>query len=363
MIRPSDGLVASCCTADADKLSKQQLDADSKAVFNWYKLLDERAQMINNQRVKGCEKTCWRLEDQGLDSRRTKKNNKHITQLIREPEEITLVLPSTCALSCSYCCKELSSSWRRDVITHGDYNIANYRDRYNANLKDRILLQFNEFELDKTELTKTIYKQLFDLLPSVHTVVINGGEPLLYPNLSRLLDQLESTQVVIYTGLGVTVGRLKKLIPILQRPNVSVNISAENIQNYYEFNRFGNSWKKFLMCVDLLRSACKVSFASTLCNLTVFGFGDFLNFFFDADIEVDLVRDPDFLGVNVIDDVSKQMLIEKIKGRPGESIIPFLQSTYSDDQKNMLQLFIKRYMKSRNLTLDIYPKSFQNWLE
>ena len=142
-------------------------------------------------------------------------------------------------------------------------------------------------------------------------------------------------------------------------------VSAENIGSYYEFNRYGNSYINFLNNLEIIKkSGIPFKFAATLSNITLFGLIDFINEFEGHDITFNLCNDPNFLSINVLDDKSKFNLSNSLITI--ESKIPTLlesiNAPYSQKQKQEAAVFIKEFARRRNLSLDIFPKSFINWI-
>jgi molybdenum cofactor biosynthesis enzyme MoaA len=170
------------------------------------------------------------------------------------------------------------------------------QDRFNLTTVDRVLRKLSQKERVNSLGFKTLVKELSKLHPT--KVIITGGEPFLYNNLLELLHNIPQIveTITIYTGLGVNPSRFEKQLKKINLNNVKIVISAENCEKFYEFNRYGNSYKNFLTNLDHVKSfQSSLGFTSVVSNLTVFGLESFSRQFTDSEIKYSFCNDPDFL--------------------------------------------------------------------
>ena len=82
---------------------------------------------------------------------------------------------------------------------------------------------------------------------SVSNIQITGGEPFLYDFTFDLIKIIPSSvEVTVFTGAGIDATKFaSRLAELKSLPNLKIAISAENINQFYEFNRFGNSFENF----------------------------------------------------------------------------------------------------------------------
>jgi organic radical activating enzyme len=363
-------LTHSCCSATPHKIDFEWLSHNRGQLFNTPTLLRERTDMLDNVKVSSCNE-CWNAEDQGTPSRRQLSESDKITHssLESQPETINIVAGKDCNMTCSYCCKHYSSAWAREILDHGDYAVQSADDRMKLNARDKIKLQISQNE---TNLTKS--QQLMseiDLLLQGQTlkeISISGGEPFLNNSLIELLKRIPShTLVRIYTGLGVSSARLTKYLDVIAaQSNIHLVISAENTGAYYEFNRYGNTWDRFVSNVDLIKSKnIHYEFNSVVSNLTVFGLKDFVDHFKDVKIKFSNCQAPDYLSVHVIDNESKQNIMSIIDQLPAEArdvLTGTIHASPSDAQISNTRSYVQEFAKRRNLDLNIFPTSFVNWI-
>jgi len=368
-LRLYDGYVASCCKATPTKLTTNLLATDAQGFFNWPEIINEREMMLRGERVPGCERTCWSQEDQGLPSRRIafyedyrhKNKPTAYTEVRQTPRVLNLVVSNTCNLTCSYCCKNFSSTWLRDVIDNGDYNISGYEDRYNATGRDQVLHASSQRLMDQTQIGRMIVDQINANNATIEEITITGGEPLLYSQLESILEMFAHKQITIYSGLGVPSARLKQLLPLLKKYDVLMSISAENTGVYHEFNRYGSAYTQFIENLQSIQQHCRMLFVPTISNLTIFDFPQFMQANPGVEIRPNVVYDPEFFNPCVMDPDSKQPLVDQL-GEHSDTLVPILMATPRPELRPQLAAFLTRFTHSRKLSLDIYPESFVQWL-
>ena len=363
-----------CHAAVPHPIDFEWLKKNPGNLFNTPVNVYEREQMLRNERNKSCEQNCWRAEDVGAISPRIHQQGIEKTHIdvVTEPEIIDLTIGIDCNLTCSYCCKEYSNAWRRDIVNKGNYQLTEYKDpRYNASIKDKVLLAISQPDLKTTEHYQILLKEIEFSSSKLKKLIITGGEPLLDNQLISVLEtlNLKSNAVVeLYTGLGVSESRFKNMLEKLKNiKNLLIKISAENIKEYLEFNRFGIVWGEFQKKINLLREfEINFQFHCTLSNLSLFGFKDFYNYFKNDKIAVTFAYQPSMMSPYVLDEESKKQLINSFKELPKEVSSPILlsiQNLPKEVERLNIREFLLEFTKRRNLKLNIFPKSFLEWLQ
>lgn len=362
-----------CHAAKPHEIDFKRLSDNPGQLFNTTVNVFERQQMLSNQRNESCEQNCWKAEDAGAVSPRLYQGGQHKThsQCHTTPEILEITMNSDCNLTCSYCCKEYSSAWRRDIANNGSYDIPGYSSRFSLDAKDRALYKISQNELKSTARHQQLSREIALFAPGLQKLVVTGGEPLLDNNLIDFLSTLElgdHCQIQIYTGLGVSASRLTKFLSRLQTfKNLYLTVSAEGTEKFYEFNRYGNSWSVFLNNVQLLsQQKIKYNFQSTLSNLTLFGFADFVNCFKQYDVDITFAYQPDWMSPYVLDPHSKEIVSQQIEYFPDgmkNQIIQSMLAEPTSTQKQNMQVFLREFVKRRpNIDVAIYPKTFLNWI-
>lgn len=357
----------SCCIALPEKIDLDWLTANPGKLFATPQLQQDRVDMLTGVKPHSCS-PCWKSEDQDLVSRRTQMQTHvplQIAQDVKTPKLLNLNLGSTCNLTCSYCCKQYSSAWRKDLLDNGSY--VKYYNRYELLPADLIFDKISQQEYMNSHAYQVIEKEIATL-GKVDTIDITGGEPFLYNHFPDLLNSFSPDQRIVFsTGLGVNTNRLERQVQRIKRKDkILIQVSAENCYDHYEFNRFGNSYSTFLENLQILIDhEFQIRFTSTLSNLTVFGFLQFAKRFQDHDIVCYFCTDPDFLSVHVLDEHSKNSLINSLASSgiaQADNIIRYLQQPCSQLQKQNFGAYIKEFALRRNLSLDIFPSTMLQWL-
>ena len=359
-------LTYSCCEADPTKINLSWLKQNPGKIFNTELLQQERQSMLDNIPVVSCNTGCWIPEKAGLTSQRIQVNGikKTHTNLISIPEKLHIIVGSACNLTCSYCEKQNSTAWLYDIANYGGYLDA---PRFTINPIDQAVLKISQ----KEQMQSEGFKLLLDEIKSFKNLketVISGGEPFLYNNFIDILNGItDSKEIIFFTGLGVNHTRLQNQLDKIKDPtNITATISAENIKQFYEFNRYGNSYQDFCKNLALLKEyKFKIKFSSVVSNLTIHGLIDFVNEVGDENISYIDCVDPTFLRTNVLDPKTIDRLVTKLDDSNisiKSEIIKNLLAPSTNEQRNQCSIFLKEFARRRNLSLDIFPKSMLQWL-
>jgi sulfatase maturation enzyme AslB (radical SAM superfamily) len=328
----------------------------------------EREMMLNNQRIPGCEHACWKLEDLGLESRRTAISNNHrYLDLDSKIKTLNLILGNTCNLTCSYCCKEFSHSWLADVINHGGYDIQDTDQRYQPTAMDRIMLRLSQSDQQKTQMGGLILDQISQDLDSIEHVMITGGEPFLYKDLVDIINLFQTQKISIVTGLGVSHQRLLLILEKISTRDISISISGENTGSFHEFNRYGLRYQDFLQNIALIKEYFPVRYHCVFSNLTAFDIERYMDEVVkDSPFSITPVTDPEFMSPWVLDEQSRTILIDQFsrsKWPHINKLVDVLEPQPSQQHRSQISGWIRRFVATRNLDPAIFPGSFLKWLQ
>lgn len=364
-----------CHASKPHRINIDWLKKNPGNLFNHDINVQERQMMLKNQRAPSCEQNCWYAEDSNQVSPRIYQNGQPRTHttVITQPEMLDLTVGGDCNLTCSYCCKEYSSSWRRELADHGDYvGLSTSDSRYQLTDYDQLLMKISQPNLIKSSNYNLILDEIRRISGNLSKIDVTGGEPFLNNGIIDLLASLETedqTVINIYTGLGVDHARFNRMLDQLcQNKKIQISISAENIDKYLEFNRYGITWPQFEKNLNLIKTkGIKFEFNSVLTNLTAFGFKEFYDYYHGyGTIMLTFAYQPRMQAMNVMDQESKNMLIEKFSHLPDryqKSLIQTLSVMPTEQERKDMAKFLKTFVKRRpNLNLKIYPSSFINWL-
>jgi organic radical activating enzyme len=203
------------------------------------KLLEIKKAIYNNQYHENCE-SCVKVEKNSSSSERIWYDSiahKEIIELDNiadsNLQNLDIRWSNTCNLSCVYCDHYASSQWstlKKQPVERLDYK----------NTLDSIL--------DFIDSNKK----------SLKNISLLGGEPLLQKENERLLDVV-SDQVSIYviTNLSVPLETNKIFKKLIEKTNVTWDISFETVEERFEYVRHGSSWDLMLKNINYLREATK----------------------------------------------------------------------------------------------------------
>ena len=340
-------------------------------LFNTDININERKMMLANQRNHSCEQNCWTAEDHGAISPRLfqQGNIRTHDQVVTNPEILDLTIGSDCNLTCSYCCKEFSSAWRNDLAKNGSYNITESDNRFQLTSFDQVLMKINQPELKTSSHYQTLLNEIHLVAPGLKNLIITGGEPFLDNQLVDTITQLSTDAVIeIYTGLGVSESRFKKIIDKIQHvPKLVLIISAESTNKFFEFNRYGNIWNDFVSKVKYIKEKnINFQFNATITNLTMFDFKNFVEYFPDNHVFFSPAYQPHFMAPYVLDEHSKDTIrleCEQLHESYRSQILQSIQATPTEQQKNNCKEFLVEFTSRRSdLSLKIFPPHFLQWL-
>lgn len=351
-VEPERRSIASCCAATPEKIDLTWLKNNPNQLFNTPSLVAERKKMLDNQPVPSCEDTCWRPERAGLPSRRTTTSSevRTHTDVLSIPTILHITLGSDCNLTCSYCTKQYSTAWMRDINNNGPYLDDN---RFTINDNDRMVLKLGQNAIKSS----SSYQLLMDEIRNIKTatqIEITGGEPFLYNGLADLINGLTGP-VDIYSGLGVDSNRLERILDTLP-DTVTFTISAENLNRLYEFNRYGNTWEHFLQNLELIQKRFNYRFCTVVSNLTIHGLQQFRQEFGTGHDIVNLCTDPDYLSASVLDPTSKELCGQLTDLADTLSVSP------TQEQRAKLKKYLNEFARRRKIDLSVLPDHFINWI-
>ena len=359
-VYPERKVIASCCSATHQTIDLAWLKNNPGRLFNTPELQNERRQMLDGLPVKSCEDECWRAEDNGLVSKRLKTNSDVVIESDIEatPTTLNIVLGSDCNLTCVYCCKQYSTAWYRDIKANGVY--FDNDPRFEINMVDQAVENLGQNKIK----TSDFFQQILDeckKFTNLNKTLITGGEPFLYNGLPELINSL-SGDIQIHTGLGVDNARLERMLTKITN-KITLVVSAETTDKHYELVRFGNTYNRLQ---ENLETICRLQvpyeFSAVLSNLTIFDFQNFQQRFSDKEIRIQFCADPDYLAVNIIDDISREKLLNSDFGKHTTDIHAALKVMPTVNQQKQFSHYIKTFLSRRNMTLDMYPEHFKYWV-
>ena len=352
-----------CCVAKPERVDIEWLEQNPGKLFHTPTMEKDRKLMKENKPCESCAFGCFDLESKGLPSRRKMSDNSEITHIGLKNLQISL--SNDCNLACMYCGPEFSSTWYRDIDTNGNYchdgEVLLENNSWHklwASMKQKQRTTDSRFfQLLKREIT---------LCQDLNEIQLLGGEPLLHNDIVDIINSNLCT-VKIITGLGVNKNRLDSVISKIKNKNVQFTASAESTAQYFDMLRNGIKWDDFNDRVEQIKSnGFTINFNSTISNISILDFHNFLEHFGEHDIELSLMNDRPFLMPHVLDDETKQVFHDAWSENKDSlhygRLVHMMGKDPTEKERQMLASFLKQFSGRRSVDLGFLPKSLREWL-
>jgi len=197
------GMTTSCHHPLPHKIDLEEIKTNPSAIHNTRQKKEQRRQMQCGERPAGCE-YCWKIEDMGrdaisdriykskiysdraLDTAHTTDYNENINL-----KTLEIAFDRTCNFACTYCNPQFSSTWANNIKQHGPYTGLKSDGRNHFTHTHDSAEPYKKEEINPY--VEAFYKWWeTDLHKSLDELRITGGEPMMSPNLWRLLDWIET---------------------------------------------------------------------------------------------------------------------------------------------------------------------------
>ena len=257
------GMTTSCHHPLPHKVDPIAVQSNPKLLHNTPEKKEQRRQMQCGERPDGCE-YCWKIEDMGPGyiSDRVYKSQIYTDQELQtaftEDQEtdvdlITLEISfdRTCNFACSYCNPAFSTTWVKDLKNNGSYNNlrSDGRNHFTHTHDNNQLFGLNEYN----PYVEAFFKWWdSDLHSTLRELRITGGEPIMSPELWKLLDWFKKEDntsdcsIVINSNLGGKPELIDRLVEARTHlPSLDVYTSCESTGVKAEYIRDGldfNYW-------------------------------------------------------------------------------------------------------------------------
>lgn len=357
-------------------------------VDTFYNPLEKRTQqkeMLEGGQPKACD-SCWRYENLGLTSDRTRKSlsfTDHLTadqyknpNYIFKPKALELAFKNTCNLACSYCSPQFSTSWMNDIKVNGVYTgiVTDDRKHY-----QKTLLEIDQM-IEPPNMTlfwdwfKTI---VFDL----ESIRVSGGEPLMHDEVFTLFDMMTeinpNIECVIHSNLCQKPLVMERFFRKIEKlSNLRMNISNESAGEVAEFIREGMNYKEWLANIENLANSTvrEFSISTTVSAIALQALDQMYLDIIDIRkrtklkpyISINMVDKPEFQGFACLTREERDFYISKYRNfysrikddlltlehEHFERLLKFLdQGFIRENQREMRKdsdIFFEQYTKRRN---------------
>ena len=318
----SDGKVKNCIRSDETTgLLGNIKDTPIEEILLGPKNITKQTNITSNQPAAGCH-TCYDLEHgkSGFDIISDRifyiREFKHTPLDTYRPnnfdlQTIDIRWTNLCNFACVYCSASFSSKWADEL----DVKIATPSDQQLADFR----------------------RYIYQHAKNLKHVYLAGGEPLLMKENLELLNELNpDVNLRINTNLSkVDTGVFDA---VCKFKNVHWTISAETIEDEFEYIRYGGRWQDFLDNLNTIRQLDhKISFNMLwfLLNYdSVFGYVDYLKSlgFHNNSFVIGALLTPDYLNIRHLPEHVLNSMKLKLQSRINENPGYLLEDSY----RNML---------------------------
>jgi len=300
---------------------------------------DVRNSIRKGQRSSACS-TCWKLEDQGLDSERLMHNRAfdfYADRNIQDVETaaiagefssqiIKLSTSNLCNSTCVTCNSTSSSAW--------------------AALENKKI----QYQLIPNSCLDTIEWQDIVQLSFV------GGEPLLekknFDILSHLINLNNTDCFISIVTNGSTAIAHKQLEILSNFPNLNICVSIDGVGRSFEYLRYPLKWSNLTANLALFKTLAKhVSVSCMISNLNIFYYTEIVDFFKTENIDYlcKQIVDPNYFAPGNLPPVVKEKVLSN-NSKYYNEVKTFLSSgAYSEE----LFAKTKEEIKRQDLLKDI----------
>jgi len=231
---------------------------------------EQQKKMLAGEQPPACD-SCWRYENLGLRSDRTRKSLSFTDHLAAEdyknpnyvfkPKALELAFQNTCNLACSYCSPQFSTSWTNDIRVNGVYKgiITDDRRHYQKDINE-----LNEM-IDPPDMT--LFWEWFESVATgLESIRVSGGEPLMHEEVFRVFEMMTeinpNIECVIHSNLCQKPAIMDRFFDkISGLTNLRMNISNESAGETAEFVREGMIYTEWLENIERLANSTVKEFS------------------------------------------------------------------------------------------------------
>ena len=247
-----------------------------------------RQSILNQQRSTACS-TCWKLEDQGLNSERQLHNSAFDFYLDRDLEKIEQ--DAVAGLYSSQIIKlSTSNLCNGTCVTCGSYASSAW-----ASLENK---KINYKKIGQDLIEKINWKDIKQLS-------FVGGEPLLeklnFEILDRLIDTNNTDCFVSIVTNGSCELTSSQFQTLSKFKNLNICLSIDGIGPVFEYMRFPLKWNVLLENIEKFKTISKqLSVSYTLSNVNIMYYQETVDWFNSQGLQFyhNLVTTPEHYNIN-----------------------------------------------------------------
>lgn len=332
-VRLDHGISYSCHHCRQERVNRETLKTDHKALTNTDPVKIHRQAMLDGERPIECG-YCWQAEDKNEISDRVIKSydlykrskgsedalmQEAINNVEATPRILEVCFDNTCNFQCSYCSPVCSSKFAEELQKFGPYPTKVTRSMP-GNAPKILNREENPF-------TEAFWEWFPELREELIELRITGGEPLLSKQLYRVFDLLleddgkRIPDLAINTNFCPPTQLFDKFVGYINRlsgkvKNLKVFTSLESVGDRAEYSRHGMDWELYKEHTEKFLQETDVTLFFMLTNnaLSITSLIDMLEYYADLcrrypgrlELSSHLVRTPAYLDIRIM---PQEMLI------------------------------------------------------
>ena len=275
-----------CCLANTSQLKDKnnnqlKINKDSlKDVWNSDAMKDIRKNMIEGNKIKSCN-LCYLQEDSGRKSYRQLHNSewehllgsKKIEQIVDKsiennldvdtpPVYLDLRMGNTCNLKCRMC-----NPFNSSLITKEHFKLFDKSKTYANIFKKNFGSNpewLNEQAYRDQFNDKKIWKEIYEVLPTLEKLYLTGGEPTLIKNNIKVLEKLielnKQNNTKIFLNTNCTYSGKNFLELLSKFKEMDINPSIDGVGEVNNYIRGSKKWENIYQnCKNILSVNNKIS--------------------------------------------------------------------------------------------------------
>ena len=336
------GEIDICCAIDSSKTKfkgYKPFNIKNTDIQTWWNsdyLKYVRQSFLENKKLHECSQ-CWRYEESGLKSDRTRANkdhkaifqNKYETNLkrigkydLQHPEFMELQITNLCNLKCQMCNGQESS---RLLVENNALGFEN------LNQKDY-------------DLNEDHYKKIKDIVKhDLRMLSLLGGEPLFNKKVLHLLSLLvengKAEKIKLHITTNGTICDDKILQMLKKFKDIRLMLSMEGIDKCNEYMRFPSDWNKIKDNISKFKTLDNtyIYINSVVQNLNILYIDKLIDFshYNDFYISFNPIIRPEYLNMLNLPKAILQEAYTKLSNIPEEKLI------HSENVKSIISILDK----------------------
>lgn len=399
-----NGMNHSCHHPPTHKIPVEEVLENPKALHNTKFKKQQMKKMLDGERPSECD-YCWRVEDLGEKyfSDRIYKSNvswsqPYIYEVLEkgtediEPTYLEISFSNVCNLKCAYCSPDLSSKWYDEIKQHGHYPTHFKHNNFEAQVEmGRMPIPHK----DPNPYVDAFWKWWPELYPSLHTLRLTGGEPLMSKDCWRVLEAIaenprEDLVLAINTNLDVEDAMIDRLIALLEVigprvKEIQIFTSGEATGKAAEYTRYGLNYDNWYKNCKKILDALYGKFSFVLAFMTtvnIFSVGTFDKFLKDVialreeyiehrdkgnviPCMTNYLRYPNFLAISNLDVETKKEFENKLRELIAKYKVGFKEGpgVLWEDEVNQIERLIEFMNKTDVGKLDMNRSDFTKFVD